>query len=274
MIWGPVSGGENIPDEIKIKMTIKERIVEKIRVISQTIALWLPSIRATIRESKLILVATEETKNKIPSKYLGKTHVIPAIGLTEKPVEITVGKAGDDRIKIVMAGRLIYWKAFDIGIKAFLSIVDKHENIELHILGQGNKKAELVKMAGKYLNKQIFDEPVPHDEICNYYKKFDLFLNTTLRDSGCMTMMEALSVGLPCIALDTGGPHVLGQGNPCVELVQVKDYDTTVFILAEEIKNWISCAGNKLAGNTIEQNCFANKVKLIEGLLRRCEDDK
>lgn len=209
LIWGPISGGENIPKQIHIGLTKKERIIETIRMLSQTICLFMPSIKKTMKKARYILVATEETKDKIPQKYLDKTIVMPAIGL-DYAMNIRFNKQSDDNIKIIMAGRLIYWKAFDIGIKAFLKLRKKFSNIELHILGEGNQKERLKQLAGVELDRSIFfEEKVSHDEIFDFYSNFDIFLNTTLRDSGCMAMMEAISVGVPAVAIATGGPAVL-----------------------------------------------------------------
>ena len=85
IIWGPVSGGENIPKSINIKMSTKEKVIEEVRKISQSIALMEPSIRKTMKKAKYILVATGETRQRIPSKYLGKTIIVPAIGLEKIP---------------------------------------------------------------------------------------------------------------------------------------------------------------------------------------------
>ncbi|MCD7862794.1 MAG: glycosyltransferase family 4 protein [Lachnospiraceae bacterium] len=248
LIWGPVSGGENIPSEIKIEMTFKERLIEAVRKFSQTTALVTPSIRRTMKSAKAILVATEETKNKIPEKYQGKTYVIPAIGLEKIPdVQRIEGNGG--KVKIVMAGRLIYWKAFDIGLKAFLQIVNKYPNAELHILGEGNQKPALQKLAEAHLNKQVFfDPPVQHDKIFEYYSQFDLFVNTTLRDSGCMTMMEAMSVGLPCIAIATGGPGILLDADS-LGRIEVASYEECVTSLSDRLEFLINSGDvrNKLA---------------------------
>jgi glycosyltransferase involved in cell wall biosynthesis len=213
LIWGPISGGENIPSGIGIEMSMKEKMTETIRKTSQQMALIMLSIRKTMRDAKYILVATDETKEKIPQKYQYKTRLISAIGL-EKIPDLQPIKKNNDKVQIIMAGRLIYWKAFDIGLRAFLRIADQFPNAELHILGEGNQKKKLEKIAGTYLEKQVFfEDPVPHDQIFEFYRKYDIFLNTTLRDSGCMTMMEAMSTGLPCIAIETGGPKVLLNGN-------------------------------------------------------------
>ena len=180
MIWGPVSGGENIPKSINIKMSTKEKVIEEVRKISQSIALMEPSIRKTMKKAKYILVATGETRQRIPSKYLDKTIIVPAIGLEKIPC-LKKKKENDGKIKIIMAGRLIYWKAFDIGLKAFLSIANEHPEAELYILGEGEKKDYLKKIAGEYINKQVFFvNPIEHDDIFDFYSEFDVFLNTSL----------------------------------------------------------------------------------------------
>jgi glycosyltransferase involved in cell wall biosynthesis len=94
-------------------------------------------------------------------------------------------------------------------LKSFLRIADQFPNAELHILGEGNQKKKLKKIAGTYLDKQVFfEDSVPRVQIFEFYRKYDIYLNITLRDSGCMTMMEAMAVGVPCIAITTGGPKV------------------------------------------------------------------
>lgn len=262
-VWGPVSGGENIPTDIKIEMSIKECSVEAIRKISQFTALCMISTRRAMRQSKMILVATEETKKKIPQKYQHKTIIMPAIGMETIP-EVSQTLHDTEKIKIVMVGRLIYWKAFDIGVKAFLKLAEKYPNVELHILGEGNQKDVLKKLAGEYLDKQIyFVPPVQHDEIYQFYSGFDIFLNTTLRDSGCMTMMEAMSVGLPCVAIATGGPGVLlGEFSECV--IKGKNYEGYVSSAAALLEDLITNKGIRLEIGQRQKDYIIKNLKMSE----------
>lgn len=231
-IWGPISGGENIPKSIQYPLSIKEHCIEIIRRLSQKIAVNSSLFREICLESRLIFSATEETRNMFPESIRSKIQILPAIGLDyvlQRPI------IHNDIFKIVMAGRLIYWKAFDIGIKAVVDLLDNEIPIELHILGEGPKKNDLEKMSGKYLNNAIFfDKAVAHDNIYDYFAQFDLFLNTTLRDSGCMTMMEAAASGLPSIAIAIGGPKIQGNDYGAF-LIQPKPMKSMV----EEIKEAI-----------------------------------
>ncbi len=273
LVWGPVSGGENIPSSVKIKMSGKEKIIENVRSVSQVGVLTFPSIRKTMKIAKVILVATEETKRKIPTKYQNKTLVMPAIGIEKMP-NINRKNRHDGKIKIIMAGRLINWKAFDIGIRSFLKISDKYPEIELHILGEGDRKKELETLAADKIGKQIiFEKPIAHDCIYEFYSGFDLFINTTLRDSGCMTMMEAMSVGVPCIAIAAGGPKVLLESFEECKIVP-KSYAECVnkvsLLIEDYIENtteWEAIA-ERQRQYAAEQLLMAEKVKYIEQIVR------
>ncbi len=214
MIWGPVAGGDNIPKTCSRNLEPKEKFTELLRRVSQQLALLTPSIRKTMKYSSYLFAATEATKELLPLKYRDKTTVLPAIGIEAVPI-LPIAKREEGKLRVVMAGNLNYLKAVDLGIKAFLRLAENYPEIELHILGQGNKKAYLKKLSGTYLNQRIFfDPPVPHDQITDYYSSMDICITTALRDSGCMTMLEAMSVGLPCICLANGGPKLLGSDTP------------------------------------------------------------
>ena len=273
LIFGPVSGGENIPSGIKIKMSKKEKIVEVMRKISQRTALVTPAIRKTMSLAKVIFVATDDTRKCIPQKYQDKTYVLPAIGIAKMP-QLINKKQNMNKIKIIMAGRLINWKAFDIGIKGFLKVADKYEMLELHILGEGNQKKRLEILSKEKLEKQIFfEEPVEHDNIYEFYENFDLFINTTLRDSGCRTMMEAMASGLPCIAIATGGPkELLKEFDECkIDATTYQSCIDTVAIMIEDYVNhvdkWRKIAEEQRNYAT-ENFTIDKKIKYVQKIVR------
>ena len=214
MIWGPVAGGDNIPKKCYRNLEPMEKLSELLRRFSQLLALATPCIRTTMKYSTYLFAATQATKEMLPLKYREKIIVLPAIGIETVPM-LPKAMKQEGRLRVVMAGNLNYLKAVDLGIKAFLELAEGHPELELHILGQGNKKELLMKLAGPYLNRRIFfDPPVAHDHIYEYYDRMNIFITTALRDSGCMTMLEAMSAGLPCICLANGGPKLLCSDTP------------------------------------------------------------
>ena len=121
------------------------------------------------------------------------------------------------------------------------------------------------------MNKQIFfDPPVDHDDIYAYYTDFDIFMNTSLRDSGCMTMMEAMSVGLPCIAVATGGPGVLLEEFPEAQ-IEPSDNDQLILKLAERLSYYIANQEKRrLLGN--KQREYIQRAVLYESKCKRIEN--
>lgn len=63
-----------------------------------------------------------------------------------------------------------------------------------------------------------------------------MLLNCSLHDSGCMVILEALSLGLPVVGIDTGGPHVLMDDGSCVRIKPDKVENMADQICKEIIK--------------------------------------
>lgn len=215
-LYGPISGGENTPSIIRYPMSIKDRMKETIRSASQVVFRATPNFHQTMKKAGLIMTTTEESKKIIPKKYWDKVRIFQAIGLTED-IYYPEPKMKPDRTpKFLAAGRMLYWKGFEMTIMAFVKALKNGCKAELTILGDTENnptyeafKQKLKKLCGKYLNDQIkFLSTVEHDKMKDFYDNFDCLLNCSLRDSGCFVVMEAMSRGLPVIVVNAGGPKV------------------------------------------------------------------
>lgn len=215
-LYGPVSGGENIPNIIQYPMSKKEYFMEKIRTGVQIFFKHTPNFYKTMENASLILATTEETKKFIPLKYQSKVEIFQSIGLTESIFYPKPENKNNKKVRFLMAGRMLYWKGFELGIVAFIKALKRGINAELVILGDTENnpsymgyKERLKQMCGEYLNNEIVFVPrVDYEKMKSFYDEFDVFINCSLRDSGCFVVMEAMSRQLPCIVVDTGGPKV------------------------------------------------------------------
>lgn len=225
-LLGPVSGGENTPSVINYPMSKKEKLIELIRTSSQVFFKVTPNFHKTMSRADMILATTEETKVMIPQKYQNKVRVFQSIGLTEEifdPKPITK----PERVpKFLVAGRMLYWKGFEMAISAFIKALENDVNAELTVLGdtENNPAYEahrdfLKKLCGEHLNKQIhFVSKVEHSQMKSFYDGFDVLINCSLRDSGCFVVMEAMSRSLPLICVNTGGPKVNTTSESAVKI--------------------------------------------------------
>ncbi|MBP3962401.1 glycosyltransferase family 4 protein [Paenibacillus lignilyticus] len=210
-IYGPISGGENIPKIIQYPMSMKSKLIETVRSLTQLIPVVAPSVQKAFKHAKLIIAVTEETKALIPSEYRSKVKVVQAIGLKSEFFEPEPPAKQNTVCKILCAGRMLYWKGFELAVQAAIQALDHGARIELTVLGDGNEEHinKLRTMSGKYLDQEIkFVRRVEYDQMKSFYDQFDILLNCSLRDSGCLVVIEGMSRGLPVICVDTGGPRV------------------------------------------------------------------
>lgn len=116
---------------------------------------------------------------------------------------------------VLYVGTLVESKGVHTLIEAFGKMVKQRPNSKLTIVGDGPLRAtlqNLVKNIG-IENKVFFIGSVPHSEIWEYYKKANVFVHPGLwHEPFGRTLLEAMSVGLPCVVSDVGAPpEIVGE---------------------------------------------------------------
>lgn len=215
-LYGPVSGGENIPSIIGYPMNAKNRLVEGIRKASQLFFRATFNFAKTMERATLILVTTEETREFIPYQHHDKVRTFQAIGLRKDMFYPEPVKKENEVTHFLMAGRMLYWKGYELGISAFVQALKDGCQADLTVLGDTENNVnyetyrdKLKAMCGSYLGEKIkFVSAIEHSQMKQFYDSFDVLLNCSLRDSGCFVVMEAMSRALPIITVNTGGPKV------------------------------------------------------------------
>ena len=72
----------------------------------------------------------------------------------------------------------------------------------------------------------------------DFLRNHDILLNTALRDSGCLVVMEAMSVGLPVVCIDTGGVKEMTTSETAIK-VEPDEYGIVVDKLADGMEKLI-----------------------------------
>lgn len=235
-VW-TVAGGENIPSIINYPFLPKEKIYEVVRGIGQWKTKHSFRVRRAVEKASLILAATDETKKLINKKYYNKVVVTSAIGICEK--QILKSYEPKENVTGLVSGKFIYLKGVDIGIKAALKVLDECPNVTFNILGNGPHEEEYKILCKDYIGTRIrFIDKIPHDDMYEFYKKHDFLVNTALRDSGCLVAMEAMSVGVPVVSIDTGGVMAMTEIGFSIK-VQPCEYGKLIEQLAQGIKEYV-----------------------------------
>lgn len=257
LIYGPVSGGEEIPKVIHYPFSTKEKIIEFARTTTQKIAKLSGNFHFCCKTAKYIVAVTNETKNMVPREYQSKVIVSQAIGLSDDVIIKTQKVQNEGKKKFLIVGRMLSWKGFKIGIEAFVDALNQGVDAQLTVLGTGNDnlRDELKTICGPYADKQIiFVDSVKYTEMQSFYDQHDVLINCSLRDSGCLAVMEAMGRGLPIICIDTGGPRVNTELGGAVK-IPVRSYDL--------VKQDITAAIKKLTEENELRNSLSEKSREI-----------
>jgi glycosyltransferase involved in cell wall biosynthesis len=176
-------------------------------------------------KGKIYIEETWKVKGKITVCKLGvngphfdKLSVRKDNGNTSPP-PLSPSKGGiDDRntFTIVSCSNLIPLKRVHLIIEA-LSLLQSKRIHWVHF-GDGPESTKLKNLADKKLSGNIsfqFNGRVENKEVLNFYKTNSphLFINVSSSEGIPVSIMEAMSFGIPCIATNVGGNNEIVKNN-------------------------------------------------------------
>ena len=120
-IWGPVGGGETAPPAFLSDFGLRGRTYEYLRAAARRSGEWDPSIRKTARGAALGLAVTPETRSRLLALGTRRVELFSAMGFAEAQYEQLrkMPRADAAGLRFVSIGRLLHWKGFHLGLKAF-----------------------------------------------------------------------------------------------------------------------------------------------------------
>jgi glycosyltransferase involved in cell wall biosynthesis len=107
-----------------------------------------------------------------------------------------------DSRRLVSVGKLESDKCFDKLINVMKLVNEKDKSISLSIIGDGSERQSLEELVHKNkLQKCIsFYGTLEKDELIDEYVHSSLFVTCSQKDSFCLSLMEAMTVGVPAVA--------------------------------------------------------------------------
>lgn len=116
------------------------------------------------------------------------------------------------------------YKGIDTALNAVKYLIDNNIKVSLHILGSGVLKNKYIKLAKKLNISDFihFDGSLSGGEaVLNWLKDLDIYIQPSRTEGLPRALIEAMSVGLPCIATNVGGIPELLQSD---DLIEKDDY--------------------------------------------------
>lgn len=201
-VWGPIGGFNITPWKLLYTMGWYGCIFYLSRNIINLFQMHTSKrVKAAIESSKALISATQEDHDKILKLWNRESSIIPEVGFTSLNEDVEI-KQRNGNLKICWSGLHIPRKSLNFLLEA-VSLCRNKDNIELHIIGDGkcNKKwKELAKTLD--VKNIIWHGWVDREKALNIMNDSHVFAITSLSDATSTVLLEALSLGLPVIALN------------------------------------------------------------------------
>ena len=209
-LWGPVGGGESAPAAFEEFWSPRCRLYEALRDAARSRSCMDPFVVLSAHRAVLALATTEDTRRKLRSLGCNRVLVVPAVALTKTDISrlAALPAAPEGVFRLLSVGRLLHWKGFALGIRAFREFQQSFPASEYWIVGDGPERRSLAQLAGQLgLRSQVkFLGPLPRAEVPGKLAQCHVLAHPSLHDSGGWVCLEAMAAGRPVVCLDLGGP--------------------------------------------------------------------
>lgn len=211
-VWGPVGGGQCMP------MAFRRYFEcvgwpEAVRSLRVQMLPYFPAIRNAVRNAAMILATNRDTE-----------EVLRSAGAKCVTSMLDCGTAGEyccagvpdhtetGQITLLWVGKFESLKALPLALESVSLLPDLP--IRLFVAGDGPLRSRWQQTARQLgvEGRVTFLGPVDHARMLEWYRKSDIFLFTSLRDSFGMQLLEAMACGLPIVTFDHQGA---GTFVPC-----------------------------------------------------------
>ena len=211
-VWGSVGGGESAPKPFWQDFSLKAKAYELARSLARGIGERDPFVAMTAKKSSVIRVTTKDTASRIHKLRvkIGHLQISSESSLPQAEIARISGyqAAEDTSVRFISMGRLLHWKGFHLGIKAFAQA--NLPNAEYWVVGDG-AELEALKALAKELKiekKVKFWGRLPREETLTKLGQAQVLVHPSLHDSGGWVCLEGMAAKKPVICLDLGGPAI------------------------------------------------------------------
>jgi glycosyltransferase involved in cell wall biosynthesis len=205
LVWGPIGGMCISPWKLLPSMGLYGFLYYFSRNI---VNLWQMYFKLRVRtfanKSHTIIAATKDNQDGIMKVWKKKSIIIPEVGFVDTCEKIYPSYR-NGILKICWSGQHTPGKALNLLIKA-LNLLDYKNDIELHVIGEGKYTKRWKKMADKFhLHNIKWYGWVQREQAIDIMRQCHVLCITSQTDLTSTVLLEALSLGLPVIALDHCG---------------------------------------------------------------------
>ena len=255
-VWGPIGGFNITPWKLLYTMGAYGLIFYACR---NLLNLWQMKtsrrVRNAIEKASGIMCATQEDSDTVKRLFHKDNVILPEVGLTKMTELGKKVSQADGVLKLCWSGLHIPRKSLNFLLESMVGL----DNVELHVLGDGPKRKEWMKLSNDlHLTNVVWHGNLPRENALLIMQGCDVFVQTSLSDATSTVLLEALSLGLPVVALN----H-LGFANVITDNCGIK--------IRVDNKRQIVCDFAKAIDRLNKDRCLLKR--LSEGAVKRAEEN-
>lgn len=209
-VWGPVGGGESAPPKFWKDFSLRARLYEWARDFVRNVGQRDPLVGLTIRNSSVVRATTDDTAKRLYRMGASDVQIVPEVGLLDEEIEVLNQSPlpSSQPVRFISMGRLLHWKGFHLGIRAFAEA--KLADAEFWLVGDGPELENLKHLAEEcgVASQVKFWGRLSREETLERLGESHALVHPSLHDSGGWVCIEAMASGRPVICLDLGGPAI------------------------------------------------------------------
>ena len=176
---------------------------------------YVKKVKKSFKNIKYLVVMTDKAKENY-QKWLNGNNTYTKVIKIPNAINSTNKRAALESNQIISVGRLEDVKDFETLILVFSMCLDQNNNLRLEIVGDGSKKEELVNLCKSLniLDYVRFTGKLDSNQVEGEMLKSSLFLLTSKSESFSLVLVEASSLGIPCISfdIDVGPREIIKDG--------------------------------------------------------------
>jgi glycogen synthase len=158
---------------------------------------------AYMREHVADVYGLDEEQIAVIPNGIDPTDLVPVGDLDA----LRLGFAQPDERLVVLVGRLVYEKGFQLALEALPGLIERLGNVRFIVAGSGTHEQELRSQAAELgLDEHgVFLGWIGDDVLHSLYRIADLCVVPSIYEPFGLVALEAMASGCPCLVADTGG---------------------------------------------------------------------
>lgn len=206
VIIGPMNGGMAYPPGYSdFETGLERRFVS----VANKLSGFLNKLVPGKARADMLLVANKRTQDALPLEHPQVVMLAEnGVDFNMFDPETSYKSSGKGRIRLVFMGRLVNLKAVDITLRALAMVRSEGIDATLSILGDGESRPSLEALTEELgLNDAVtFHGFLPQAICADHLREADTLILNSVHECGGAVILEAMSLGLPVIGADWGGP--------------------------------------------------------------------